>query len=281
MQETKSAQSKLDKAVIPAAGFGSRMLPITKSVPKEMLPFGRKPVIQLLVEEAVSSGLTKICIVIRRGKEIIEEYFQAKARKTDASTDELERLLTECRLSFVYQKEPLGIGDALLEARDFVGADSFVMMVPDQLMRSEVPATLQLVRRWQPGSYILSSMVRLPKEETRFFESSRGVELEKEYAPGEFIIGRLQSKDETTSAYRDQAYEVRGFGRTVYPPAIFDYLGRDFINPRTGEVDLSMTFEKLMGKVPHRGVMLEGEAQDLGTFEGYYHYLPRAGESES
>jgi UTP--glucose-1-phosphate uridylyltransferase len=281
MQETKSAQGKLDKAVIPAAGFGSRMLPITKSIPKEMLPFGRKPVIQLLVEEAVAAGLTQVCIVIRRGKEIIEEYFQSPARKTDASTDELERLLARCRLSFAYQKEPLGIGDALLEARDFVGADSFVMIVPDQLMRSEIPATLQLIRHWQPGSYILSSMVRLPKEETRFFESSKGVEIEREYAPGEFVIGRLQIKEETIRAYRDQTYEVRGFGRTVYPPEIFDYLGRDFINPRTGEVDLSMTFEKLTGTVPHRGVMLEGLAQDLGTFEGYYHYLPRLVESVS
>jgi UTP--glucose-1-phosphate uridylyltransferase len=279
MQETKSAQGKLDKAVIPAAGFGSRMLPITKSIPKEMLPFGRKPVIQLLVEEAASSGLTQVCIVIRRGKEIIEEYFQSRARKTDASTIELERLLDECRLSFVYQKEPLGIGDALLEAREFVGADSFVMMVPDQLMCSEVPATLQLIRHWQRGSYILSSMVRLPKAETPFFESSRGVELEKEYAPGEFVISRLQTREETHCAYRDHSYEVRGFGRTVYPPEIFDYLGRDFTNPRTGEVDLSMTFEKLAGKVPHRGVMLEGKAADLGTFEGYYHYLPRLPES--
>lgn len=279
MQETKSAQSRLDKAVIPAAGFGSRMLPITKSVPKEMLPFGRKPVIQLLVEEAVHSGLTQVCIVIRRGKEIIEEYFQAKAPKRDASTDELERLLARCRLSFIYQKKPLGIGDALLEASDFVGADSFVMMVPDQLMRSEIPATLQLVRHWQPASYILSSLVRLPKEETPFFESSRGVELESEYAPGEFVIGGLQNREETARAYRDQDYEIRGFGRTVYPPTIFDYLGRDFINPRTGEVDLSMTFEKLAGVIPHRGVMLEGEAQDLGTFEGYYHYLQRASES--
>jgi UTP--glucose-1-phosphate uridylyltransferase len=281
MQETKPAQSSLDKAVIPAAGFGSRMLPITKSIPKEMLPFGRKPVIQLLVEEAVRSGLTQVCIVIRRGKEIIEEYFQAKPRKSDASTLELESLLAECRLSFVYQKEPLGIGDALLEAGDFVGADSFVMIVPDQLMRAEVPATLQLVRRWQPGSYILSSMVRIPKEETHFFESSKGVEIENEYAPGEFVIGRLQTKEETARAYRDQDYEVRGFGRTVYPPEIFDYLGRNFINPRTGEVDLSMTFEKLAGVIPHRGVMLEGLAQDLGTFEGYYHYLPRTVESGS
>jgi UTP--glucose-1-phosphate uridylyltransferase len=281
MQETKSAQSGLDKAVIPAAGFGSRMLPVTKSVPKEMLPFGRKPVIQLLVEEAVDSGLTQVCIVIRRGKEIIEEYFQAKSPKRDASTDELEKLLGRCRLSFVYQKEPLGIGDALLEARDFVGADSFVMMVPDQLIRAEVPAALQLVRRWQPGSYILSSMVRIPKDETPFFESSKGVEIENEYAPGEFVIGRLQTKEETSRAYRDQAYEVRGFGRTVYPPEIFDYLGRDFINPRTGEVDLSETFKKLAGVIPHRGVMLEGAAQDLGTFEGYYHYLPRTVESGS
>ncbi|MBA3766741.1 MAG: NTP transferase domain-containing protein [Acidobacteria bacterium] len=94
----------IDKAVIPAAGLGSRMLPLTKGVPKEMLPVGRKPMIQLVVEEAVASGLRQICTVIREGKEIIRDYFTLKypfPDKRDESIDELEKTLARCELTLI------------------------------------------------------------------------------------------------------------------------------------------------------------------------------------
>src|SRR5215210_5338391 len=101
----------IDKAVIPAAGLGSRMLPLTKGIPKEMLPVGRKPMIQHVVEEALASGLRQICIVIREGKEIIRDYFNLKypfPDKRDESIDELETLLSRCELTFIYQPQLLG-----------------------------------------------------------------------------------------------------------------------------------------------------------------------------
>lgn len=280
MQELRPAESFIRKAVIPAAGLGSRMLPITRSVPKEMLPVGRKPMIQHVIEEAVASGLKQICIVIREGKEIIRDYFcprHASHDKRDAKLEELESLVESCELSFIYQPQPRGLGDALLQARAFVGDESFVMMIPDQLMLSNIPATLQLIRDSQPGSFIRSGLLRLAKDELPFFAGARGVEIESRSAEGEFAISRLQTEEETRAIYSDSAYELRGFGRTVYPPEIFDYLGEDFINPRTGEVDLWKTFAASAGIIEHRGRVLEGEPLDLGTFEGYYHYLPRFG----
>jgi UTP--glucose-1-phosphate uridylyltransferase len=277
----------IEKAVIPAAGLGSRMLPITKSIPKEMLPAGRKPMIQHAVEEAVASGIRRVCIIIRHGKEVIRDYFclrHAEERKRDGFIDELESLIARCELSFVYQERPLGLGDALLQARDFVADDGFVLMMPDQLMRSSVPATLQLIRRWKPSSssqpFVLSSLLRLSKDDIPFFAGARGVEIESEMGRDEFIINRLRTEEETSAAYLDCAYELRGFGRAIYPPEIFDYLGRDFINPRTGEVDLWKTFEKSAGLIAHHGLVIEGEAMDMGTFEGYYHYLPRFWETK-
>jgi len=244
-----------------------------------MLPVGSKPMIQHVLEEAVAAGVTQICIVIREGKEVIKDYFclgYSADRKPEGITDELERLVASCELSFVYQERPLGLGDALLQAREFVGGDAFVMMIPDQLMRSSVPATLQLIRNWQPGQSIWSSLLRLPKNELPFFAGARGVELAMESGnAGEFVVSRLQTEEETRAAYRDSPYELRGFGRTVYPPAIFDYLGVNYINPSTGEVDLWKTFQESAGVIAHRGVLLEGEPFDLGTFAGYYHYLPR------
>ncbi len=265
------------KAVIPAAGMGSRMLPLTKSIPKEMLVVGRKPMIQHVVEEAVASGINQICVIIREGKEVIRDYFilPYAGGKHDHSVDELAALAACCELTFIYQPEPLGLGDALLQAKDFVGADPFVMLVPDQLMDSAVPATLQLVRRWGESAGICSSLMRLPKEERGFFAGARGINIEEEINAGSFRLGTLQTEEETRAIYQQRPYEIRGFGRTVYPPEIFDYLGKEFINPQTGEVDLLKTFEKCAGAIEHRGVLLDGEPSDLGTFAGYYHYLPR------
>lgn len=271
------------KAVIPAAGLGMRMLPITKSVPKEMLPVGRKPMLQHVLEEAVAAGVRQICIVIRAGKEIIRDYFSlsgAHARPSDAQLAELEALLASCELTFVYQRRPLGLGDALLEARQFVGDDSFVMLVPDQQMRAPVPATAQLLRHWQPGAGIWSSLLRLPKEELPFFIGARGVEYE-EAEPGRVVISRLRTEAETRRAHVGLDYEVRGFGRTIFPPEIFDYLGEEFINPQSGEVDLLRTLEGSRGALKNYGVWLEGAAFDLGTFQSYYHYLPQLWEIES
>ena len=270
------------KAVIPAAGFGTRMLPVTKSVPKEMLPAGRKPMLQHAVEEAAEAGVREVCVVIRPGKEIIRDYFTPTGARSagDARLAELEALLARCELTFVSQPRPTGLGDALLRAREFVGGEPFLMLVPDQLMRAPAGAAAQLLARWRPGAAIWSSLLRLPKEEARFFVGARGVVYE-ERAPGLVEISGLLTEEETRSAHEGLDYEVRGFGRTIFPPEVFDYLGGEFADPQTGEVDLLRTFEATRGALRNYGVWLEGEPFDLGTFDGYYHYLPKLWGSES
>ncbi len=268
------------KAVIPAAGFGSRMLPITRSIPKEMLPVGRKPMLQHVVEEAVASGIDQICIVIRAGKEVIRDYFSpaiTTALEKDRNVTQLTSLLSKCELTFVSQKRPLGLGNALLEARHFAGNDSFVMMIPDQLLFGETPAAAQLLEHWRPGTSIWSSLLRLTKEERSFFAGARGVEY-REINKQEVSISGLRTEEETLRAHEEFNYEVRGFGRTIFPPEIFDYLGPRFVNLETGEVDLLKTFEECRGKIENFGVWLEGEAFDLGSFPSYRRYLPRLWE---
>lgn len=277
----KRVQGSPEKAVIPAAGLGSRMLPITRSIPKEMLPVGRKPMLQHVIEEAVTSGLKQICIVIRDGKEIIRDYFtlRATAGRTNDEVAELEALLANCELTFIFQKCQLGLGDALRQAQSFAGADSFVMMIPDQLMFGAKPAAAQLLKRWRPGPFIWSSLLRLPKEELPFFAGARGVEY-IETDEDEVAISRLRTEEETLSAHAGLSYEVRGFGRTIFPPEIFDYLGPEFVNPETGEVDLLRTFEKCTGELKIFGTWLEGQPFDLGSFQSYYRYLPKLWELE-
>jgi UTP--glucose-1-phosphate uridylyltransferase len=273
----------VEKAVIPAAGLGSRMLPVTKSVPKEMLPVGRKPMIHWVFEEAVASGIKQVCIVIREGKEIIRDYFcspYAYHLKRDVNIERLENLMARCEIRFIYQRRPLGLGDALLQARDFVGGDPFVMLIPDQLMRSHVPATRQLLAHWQPGEVIWSSMIKVPKREVQFFVGARGFAFQPAARAGEYRIERLLTEAETRRQFERCDDEVRGFGRTIYPAKIFDYLGEEFVNAETGEVDLLKTFESWAADgMETRGVLLAGAAFDLGTFRSYYYYLPKlAGE---
>lgn len=275
------SESRVNKAVIPAAGLGTRMLPMTKSIPKELFPVGRKPMIQYAVEEAVASGIQEICIVIRKGKEAIQAYFLAQYPSYHPRSKDLEalgRLLKRCDIRFVTQEHSSGLGDALLQARDFVGTDSFIMMVPDQLFYHAVPATLQLLQHWRPGKDVWCSVIRVRKEETDYFIGARGVRGEGVQGSDEFVIKQLYTERETRELYRHHTYEIRGFGRTIYPCEIFDYLGPEFRNPSTGEVDLLKTFEASSRSMVHQGIMLEGEPFDVGTLPGYYHYLPRLWE---
>lgn len=254
--------SLVNKAVIPAAGRGVRMLPMTKVVPKELFPVGRKPMIQHAVEEAIASGIENICVVIHKEKESIRDYLE-------------EEFLTganRCELTFAYQEERLGLGDALARAGDFVGRDPFVMIIPDQLLLSRPPATLQLVRGCEDVGGIWSSMVRIPQGEARYFVGSRGYDFER-LGRNRYAIKMIYSDREAAERYKEQAFQIRGFGRTVFPAAVLEYFGRGFINPETGEVDLLKSIEEFIKSNPHYGTFLKGRALDLGTLPGYYYFL--------
>ena len=266
----------IERAVIPAAGLGSRMLPITKSVPKEILPVGRKPMLQLAIEEIVSCGIKKICIVIRQEKEIIKDYLLLKypyTHKRDKNIKELEKLIANTDISFVYQEKPLGLGDAILGVRDFVNENPFIMVIPDQFVDSDIPATMQLLSHYKPNvPAIWSSLVKVPQEDLPYFTGSRGFDLER-FNGNEFIIRGVRSEKETSVIYKDEPFEIRGIGRTILQPEIFTYLAGQVLVPRSGEIDYVRAFEQCSKKTTHYGLLLQGNPIDLGTFEGYYRYL--------
>jgi UTP--glucose-1-phosphate uridylyltransferase len=266
----------VNKAVIPAAGLGSRMLPITKAVPKEMLPVGEKPMIQLALEELSASGIKKIAIVIRQGKEIIKQYFTSYPRSDskNRAIAELKKLTNSLEISFIYQRKSDGLGGALLAARDFIGDSPFVMLIPDQLVYAATPATRQLVGNYRSdiGS-MWSSLVKIPKEEVPYFVGSGAFEFER-INQQRVKIRRFLTEKETSSLYKKDPFEIRGIGRTILPPAFLDYLARERIDPKTGEIDYKEAVSSYTRNNPHYGVILEGNPFDLGSFAGYYHYLP-------
>ena len=273
-----STDTLVDRAVIPVAGLGTRMFPITKIVPKEMLPVGKKPMIQLALEELYASGVKKIAIVIRQGKEIIEEYLLSKysySYKQDKSITELEELVSDLEIFFLFQEAPTGLGGALLVARDFVGDNPFIMLIPDQLVYATIPATRQLVENCTPNSPSMwSSLIQLPKEEAPYFVGSRVIEFER-LSHRQVKIKRILSEGEASLLSQKAQFEIRGIGRTILPPTIFDYLASERIDPTTGEIDYVKAVETYTKSNPHYGVLLEGTPFDLGTFEGYYRYLPQ------
>ena len=149
---------EIETAVVPAAGYGSRMRPLTTFIPKEMFPLGSLPVIEHTIAELVSSGIKRICVVIRKGKEVIKEYLDSR-----------RSLYEKSEFEFVYQKAPLGLGDALRTAKDFIRGTSFVMAIPDQILLSEQSATRQMLDVCKSGFGIWNSMVQIPKKEMEFF----------------------------------------------------------------------------------------------------------------
>jgi UTP--glucose-1-phosphate uridylyltransferase len=242
---------EIETAVVPAAGYGSRMRPLTTFIPKEMFPLGTLPVIEHTIAELVSSGIKRICVVIRKGKEVIKEYLDSR-----------RSLYEKSEFEFVYQKAPLGLGDALWTAKDFIRGTSFVMAIPDQILLSERSATRQMLDACKSGYGIWNSMVTIPKEERKFFKGSRPFECKK--SEGEFYLFEDISTNETSS--------MRGFGRTVFLPEALEYMTEEFINRETGEVDFLKTYQALKNQFPLYGFLLEGRPCDIGTWEGYYYY---------
>jgi len=243
----------IESAVVPAAGHGSRMRPLTISIPKEMFPLGSLPIIEHTILELVSSGIKRICIVIRKSKEVIREYFNRR-----------KALYKKVELHFVYQEAPLGLGDAIRKGKDFIRGVPFVMAIPDQILLSGRPATRQLLDACKNGEGIWNSMVKIPRNEIDFFKGSRPFKYRREKR-GFYLIEDISTEESSL---------IRGFGRTIFLPEAFEYMTEEFINEKTGEIDLLKTFQALKNKFPLYGMVLEGRPCDIGTWEGYYFYQP-------
>lgn len=241
----------IETAVIPSAGFGKRMGRVTTFFPKEMFPLGRFPLIEHTIIELQRSGIKGICVVIRKGKEVIKEYLKRQKYKG-------------IEINFVYQKKPLGIGDALLRAKGFLEGAPFVMALPDQILLSKKPATQQLLDQSKKARGIWNSMVRIPKKELCFFEGARPFRFQRAVRNVSVLKGFSQDKSSL----------IRGFGRTIFLSEALDYMTEEYLNNQTGEVDFLKTYEAIQERFPLYGTILKGAPCDLGTWEGYSYYLP-------
>ena len=255
--------------VIPAAGLGTRFLPATKAVPKELLPVLDRPVIQWAVEEAVAAGATDVVLVLAEGKEAIANHL--------LPDPPLERLLQErgkireleavrraghlADVTVVYQAEPRGLGDAVLCAADVVGDRPFMCMLPDDLSVGDRPALSQLweAHERHEASPIIALM-RVPREEISRYGNA---DTDRTEGRDHHIRG-LVEKPKTEDAKSDLAM----MGRYVLTPDVFDAL-RETQPGALGEVQLTDGIAKLIGSHDVWGVELEGRLLDVGTPSGW------------
>lgn len=252
------------KAIIPAAGLGKRFLPLSAAVPKELLPVNRKPLIQWALEEAMASGFRSIGIVIRKGKEVIKDYIDGILKLPDVLHGVLRKHLGAAEIHFILQREPLGLGNAIYEARDFIGNSPFVMIIPDQFLLSKVPAAKQLLDGASEDPHsVWNSVVRISDRELPLFPGARGFKLSKKSKDRWDVLGI----EESSFRYGEPA--MLGFGRTYFPEGVVQFFSNEYMNPETGEVDLLPTFEGMIQKVPLYAILLQGRPMDFGTWSGY------------
>jgi UTP--glucose-1-phosphate uridylyltransferase len=256
---------KVTKAVIPAAGFGTRFLPITKSQPKEMIPVVDTPVIQYVVEEAVSSGITDILMIIGRGKRAIEEYFDRsweleRTLEEKGKFDLLEKIqsiTSMANIHFVWQKELKGLGHAIMHARTFVGKEPFAVLLGDTLMDGyKIPVTQQLIDKFEKYQKSVVALEKVPKEITHKYGVIEGYEVEKDlYRATDFI-----EKPKPENAPSDLVIA----SRYIFTPDIFDYL--DQTEPGLGnEIQLTDAMHSMLKDHDMFGYRFKGVRYDIGN----------------
>lgn len=257
---------KVTKAVIPAAGLGTRVLPATKSMPKEMLPIVDKPAIQYIVEEAVHSGITDILIITNRGKGLIEDHFdrvpELEARLTSGGPEK-EKILNEiigiahkANIYFVRQKETRGLGHAVGCARSFVGNEPFAVLYGDDVIIGKDPACAQLIRAYEEFGKGVLGVKKVSAEAITKYSSLKVEPIHDNYFHCTDMIEK-PSPDKIMSLYSI-------LGRCVLPPDIFDIL--DHTEPGAGgEIQLTdamCTLARASGMV---AVDYTGTRYDMGN----------------
>ena len=260
--------TRVRKAVFPAAGLGTRFLPATKASPKEMLPLVDKPLIQYVVEEAVASGIESVIIVTGRGKSAIEDHFdvsfELEALLRERGRDDDLRLVREitdmARVSYVRQREALGLGHAILQARDLVGDEPFAVMLSDDIIDSKTPALGQLLDVYEKyDAPVLATMEVEGEAISRF----GALEVE-EVTDGVYRIKDMVEKPPLTQAPSNLAI----IGRYVLTPDIFDEIVSTAPGA-IGEIQITDAMRALLKKRDFYAVRFEGTRYDAGDKLGF------------
>ncbi|MDF9296443.1 UTP--glucose-1-phosphate uridylyltransferase [Geobacillus stearothermophilus] len=254
------------KAIIPAAGYGTRSLPVTKVIPKEMFPIGAKPAIQYIVEEAFASGIEELLMIVSRAKNLIVDYFdrslelEAFLERQNKAHLLKDEFIPPGRLYYTRQPYARGLGDAIRLGKSFVGSEPFAVLLPDDIvLPNGVPAIRQLIEHYERSGKSVVGLNRVKPEELHKYGVIRG----KPLADGTYRIDDMVEKPKA-----DPPSDLAVIGRYVFTPAIFSHLEA---LPSSGEEEIQLTeaIRRLAAKEGCEGKIIAGERFDIGTSDGY------------
>jgi UTP--glucose-1-phosphate uridylyltransferase len=259
---------KVRKAVIPVAGLGTRFLPATKTVPKELLPIVDIPSIQYVVQEAVDAGVEEIIFVTGRGKDSIEDHFDEAPELEQVLTDRgqtevvkgLRRIAEMTEVVSVRQKKPLGLGHAVLCARDLVGDEPFAVMLADDLIDNDTPCIKQLLDIFDDRKESVIAVMQVPLKDVHHYGVINGTEIEKR-------LYEIESTVEKPIA-SEAPSRMAIIGRYVLRPEIFDILEKQTPG-RGGEIQLTDGLAELLRQRKMYGCEFHGARYDIGDKFGF------------
>ena len=259
---------KIRKAVVTAAGWGTRFLPATKAQPKEMLPLVDKPMIQYVIEEAVASGIKHIIIVTALGKRAIEDHFDrsvelelALKKKGDGELlKKVQRISELADICYIRQKEQLGLGHAILVTKDLIGDEPFAIFLPDDIIEAKVPAMKQMIEVYNRYQHSVIAVEPVAKEDTKAY----GIIKPKQVEDRVYQVLSLVEKPEPQDAPSNLAI----VGRYILTPEIFGMLEKTAPG-KGGEIQLTDGLRLLLEKQPIYAYQFEGIRYDTGSPLGF------------
>lgn len=259
--------SGIRKAVIPAAGLGTRFLPATKAQPKEMLPIVDKPAIQYIIEEAVQSGIEEILIITGRNKRAIEDHFDRAVEleltlKAQGKYDLLGLVeeLSNVTIHYVRQKEPRGLGHAIYCARQFVGKEPFAVLLGDDIIDSPVPCLRQLMDVYQSCPGTILGVQEVPRHRVSSYGIVKPVPVRENLWQAADLVEKPPVEEAPS--------QLAVLGRYIIEPEVFDILA-DTAPGRGGEIQITDALRRLGETRPVYAYRFEGRRYDVGDKQGY------------
>jgi len=262
------ASQTVSKAIIPAAGLGTRFLPATKASPKEMLPLVDKPLIQYAVEEAVAAGIRDIIVITGRGKRAIEDHFDLsfeleevlKESGKDTLLKEIRRISELANFCYIRQRHARGLGDAILCAQHLIGDEPFAVLLGDEVIDAAVPATRQLIDLYEDlGTPVLGVQEVEPEEVSHY-----GIITPQPVRPGLFQVTDMVEKP----APKEAPSRLAVIGRYILPPSIFSILEKTPPG-KNQEIQLTDALRRLAQSAPMHACLVSGTRHDAGDKLGF------------
>ncbi|MBI2341322.1 MAG: UTP--glucose-1-phosphate uridylyltransferase [Deltaproteobacteria bacterium] len=263
---------RINKAVIPVAGLGTRFLPATKAIPKELLPIVDKPALQYVIEEALASGISEIILVTNPLKDLIQEHFSSttiydkvlKDRGKHHILNDLYDLNEKVNIRSIYQNKPLGLGDAILTAKEAVGNEWFIVLLPDMLVEADPPCTAQMIKVWKEAG---KPVILAGHAEKEVISRYGVIDVDQNI---KFNIKKKKKVSRLIEKPKSEVIQSDLFiaGRYMWPPTVFNYL-KDAKAGKGGEVQLTDALIKIVKNEGMVAYESNGVIHDTGDKIGY------------